>query len=797
MHITGMRNLIPINIYAFSLSFHSSALLTIVVPAALLQLDPAHHTQDLSRLAAISAIFAMILPPAVGHWSDIVRRRGGYRRSFILFGGIINTLGLIGMYDAKSLSVYTSCLFLSLLGHGGTQSGYQALWSDVVTAENRGKSAGVQGAATLLGNIGGLAIAGILGSHQVVLVMAAVMVCGMILTVWLVPESAMVQSHPATFGARPKPQIQNRRNFTLMFWSQAYVAFGMTLLMTFVLYFFRDVLRVQNASSGTATVAILALAGAVISSVMMGRVSDGGRRRMLVAASGAPMAMAAIGFALLQRADLLWLFALLFGLGYGTFISTGWALTVDTLPDPQSIARDLGLWNVASTFPTVLAPMCGGWVLSAYAASPATGYRVLFLISGLFLAAGGVVILRMGTTVKSSVWFVPIRLLAAVVVYVYLRAACTVRVKGRLPLHRPGTLVVSNHLHDLDGMIIPAWLTLQGPWRHPIRYAASPRLFEPGFMAVRFPLLQRFLYRLNMAPFFRAIGALPIENQPLVRPMASLGYQILKEFGDLPLAEVFTMEALNRLGARWSDRLTSLWSQRLAKSAQRDASLRDLKEPYRNWFIKHQRELLEEQLHALKEAVEDGDTLYIAPEGRYSADGRVGRFRLAYFILYDASQLHYIAGLSYDPLAKRRTRVYLHLFPSQPDIPVTLQVRAARPITVGHLLAHWLLTSTKATFTQDEAVQAVECAVQQLPPGARLAVPSSRQRARIVAQSLRYMSRLGVLNRQQNRYTIGSVRKHKMFPLVEDMLEHQRIALQDIIEALHSVNQPDSQVPQN
>ncbi|MDQ0189768.1 MFS transporter [Alicyclobacillus cycloheptanicus] len=785
MQTSRVRNLLPINIYAFSLSFHSSALLTIVVPAALLQLDPARHTQDLSRLAAISAIFAMILPPIIGSWSDHVRLRGGARRSFVLAGGVINTIGLVGMYDTHSLPLYTAFLFLSLLGQGGTQSGYQALWSDVVSEEDRGASAGVQGAATLLGNIAGLASAGILGGHQVVLVMAAVMMCGMLLTVWLVRESTGPK--PAAASPRPRLQIQNRRNFAIVFWSQAYVAFGMTLLMTFVLYFFRDVLHVQNATSGTASVAILALAGAVISSILMGRVSDGGKRRTLVAASGLPMAIAAIGFAVLQRADLLWLFALLFGLGYGTFLSTGWALTVDTLPDPQNVARDLGVWNVASTFPTVLAPICGGWVLSAYVGSPATGYRVLFILSGLFLAAGGAVILRMKSTVKSSIWFVPIRLLAAAVVYLYLRTAYTVRVEGRLPLRRPGTLVVSNHLHDLDGMVIPAWLTLQGPWRHPVRYAASPRLFEPGFMAMRFPLLQRLLYRLNMGAFFRAIGTLPIENQPLKRPLASFGYAVQKAYGNLPLADVFQPETLQRVGAKTTDRLSSLWSQRLAKAAQRDASLLDLKEPCRTWFLHQQRQWLEEQLQALVAAVRSGDTLYIAPEGRYSLDGRVGRFRLACDLLSEASPCTYLALLSYDPLAKRKTPIYLHFIASRPGIPLALQVRAARPITVGHVLAHWLLTSDAASFTESDAIQAVESALARLPQGASLAVPNAQARHKLVMQSLRYMTRLGVLRRQGADYTLGAVRVHEMFPQVEDILAHQRNALLDILEALDAL----------
>lgn len=809
----SITRLFPINIYAFSISFHTSALLTIVVPAALLRLDPAHHTQELSHLAAISAVFAMILPPIIGFWADRVRIRGGRRQTFVWTGGLVNAVGLIGMYNTQSLSLFTASLFLSLLGQSASMAGYQALWSDVVPEDDRGTSAGIQGAATLLGNIGGLGCAGLFGPRQVVLIMAAIMLIGMMLTVWLVREHPLPKA-TADSSTRRKPHLQmdpsRRRDFLHVFWSQAFVAFGMTLLMTFVLYFFEDVLHVHNASSGTASVAILALCGAVISSIVMGKVSDGGRRRYLVAASGLPMALAAIGFALLQQQSLLFVFGLLFGLGYGTFVSTGWALAIDTLPNPDNVARDLGIWNVASTFPTVIAPLVGGALLSLYPTSPAAGYQLLFIVSGLFLAAGGAVILLMGWNPRSSIWFVPIRLLAAIVVYTYLRCCYTVRVRGRLPFRRPGTLLVSNHLHDLDGMIIPAWLTLQGPWRHPVRYAASSRLFEPGFMSMRFPGLEYVLYRLNLGTFFRNLGVLPIENEPLARPLASLGYDILKLHGDLPLSEAFTDTALQRLisstaqrfdtrehkaqadiqthGPQAPSRLTvrQLWSGKLAKAARGAGSIRDLRQPYRAEFKGRHRSVIETQLHDLRHALESGDTLYIAPEGRYSEDGRLQRFRLAFSRLGEVAQARYLAGISYDVFSKRRMRIYVQITEHTRTCSIELQLRAMRPITVGQVLADWLLRLSTTPFTVKDAIGAVESRFASLPEKAKTATPSAHVRARIVRQSVRYMTKCGVLHREGSLYRLGDVRRHRAFPFVEDMLAHQQNIFRETIDALYA-----------
>ena len=774
--------LVPVNLYAFSLSFHTSALLAIVVPDALLRLDYEHHTEDLSRIAAISAVFAMLLPPLIGYLSDRSRVRGGKRMSFIMLGGVANTLGLIGMFFAVSLPVYVAWLFFSLLGQGATLAGYQALWSDTVPVQERGASAGVQGASTLLGNIGGLVLAGVLGGQRVILVMASVMLAGMIVTVVLVPEHRL-EADAETLRRRPRPRITNRRDFISVFWSQGLVAFGMTLLMTYVLYFFQDVMHVKNPTGGTASVAVFALVGAVMSSVFMGRISDRFRRRNIVAISGAPMAAAAIGFALLQRPGLLYLFAVLFGLGYGAFLSTGWALAVETLPNPGSVARDLGVWNAASTLPTVIAPICGGWILAMFTANLGTGYQVLFIVAGLFLAAGGLIVLRVGTTTKSPLWGVPVRLLAAVVVAVFLRVTTTLRISGRLPRHRPGTLVVSNHLHDLDGMIIPSHLTLHGPWRHPIRYAASRRLFEPGFMSVRFPGLKRLLYHLNMGRFFEILGTLPIENEPLSRSIASMGFEILETTGNLPLSEVFSDSALERLGAGPTDYVKDLWSRRLVAAALKEGSILDLREPYRTDLIRRQRTVLAAQLARLEQAVEDGDTLYIAPEGRYSADGRLNRFRMALDILLKRAQQVYLATITYDPFAKRRCRIYLTIEPWRQDVPVRLQIRAGRPIAVGHMLADWMLSHENEGVTVKTAVKAIEARVEALPSNVHLAVPSRLLRRQIVSQSLHYMAQLGVLREVNGVYHLTDCRSSAMFPLANDMLLHQKTTFQDTVAA--------------
>lgn len=389
------------NLYAFGLNFQSSALLTITVPALLADLDPTGHTQALAELSTAGAFAGMVLPVAVGAWVDGSRASRRSRRLAIACGAALNLIGLAGIYWAYTrLSFFVFCL-VTMAGHSVTTVAYQSLWNDAVPPERRGALSGSNGAATLLGTIVGLLMAALLPDRWALWPMFGAILAGYLST-QAMPDAL---SSPGQ-GVPRRPAFRDRRDFLLVFAAQAVVSLGMTLLMTFVLYFFRDVMHVSAPRQQTAWVAAASLAGAVVSSLVLGRLSDRGRRPLLTAVACLPMAFAAAGFAL--RPDMRWisLYALAFGLGYGGFSATGWALTLDSLPDPQRITRDLGIWGVASILPTVIAPAVGGWVLVA-APDAATGYRWLFTLAGLSFATAAAVVIfvrgpRHGTAVADE-----------------------------------------------------------------------------------------------------------------------------------------------------------------------------------------------------------------------------------------------------------------------------------------------------------------------------------------------------------------------------------------------------------
>ena len=129
----------------------------------------------------------------------------------------------------------------------------------------------------------------------------------------------------------------------------------------------------------------LALAG-----VVCGTASDrsGHRKRF---ATGAAVIMAVA--ALLLVISPTWTAALaaapLLGLGFGTYWAAAPAVLTQVLPAASDRAKDLGVINVATALPLVVAPLIAGVVLSTLHSYPA-----LFTLSALATLAGGGSVLR-------------------------------------------------------------------------------------------------------------------------------------------------------------------------------------------------------------------------------------------------------------------------------------------------------------------------------------------------------------------------------------------------------------------
>jgi MFS family permease len=381
------RDHVAINALWVGVHFQDAALMSIIVPALLLQLTPARHTYVLAVLSTIVAIGTAIVPPFAGAVSDRLRRRGGDRRRQTAMVLAIDALALLAMAYASTVVDLGAATVVATVALMSGSVVYQVLVPEIVPRKFWGTAAGHRGAMTLVGTVIGLMLGALLPPREALLAAAGGVVVSAVTLVFVPPSPAFVATERHE-GAH----VRDRHDLIVTLISRAWIIMGMTLLNTYVLYFFHDVLGIRNASLSTGLVAGAAMVGAVASSVVAGIVSDKFDRRLVVCLSGLPMTLAALGFALAPDLRVIFVYAALFGVGYGGVFAVGWALAMDSVPELGDVARDLGIWGTLSNLPTVIAPAIGAVIITR-GSTMSDGYRWLFASAGACFLLGSLTVL--------------------------------------------------------------------------------------------------------------------------------------------------------------------------------------------------------------------------------------------------------------------------------------------------------------------------------------------------------------------------------------------------------------------
>lgn len=774
----GIGAWVVLNALWLPLTFQDTALMTIAVPAETVRLAPVQHVGVLAVLASIAALAAMLVPPLGGWLSDTLRRRGGSRRTFVAAGLLIDVAALIALANAHSLLWFGFFLVLATAGANVALCAYQALLPELVPRSHWGAVSGVRGATTLAGTVLGFAIAGAMPDPRLTFFAAAAIIAAGGLSLFGVGEGV--------YGDEDHAHVRDWHDFVVVFVARTLVFFGLIMLQTFVLFFFRDVQRVGDPSAGTALYAFATIAGAVGSSIYLGLLSDRVPRKLITALAGAAMALSTIGFALAPALSWILPFAVLFGIGFGGVISSGWALAMDAIPKLRDVARDLGLWGIATLLPNVIAPLVGGWLIGIFHGARA-GYQAVFGLAGFSFALASLTVLRVGRRPISSLWGWPLRFLAVITNFAWDHLAYRVRGWGRLPRRRGPTLIVANHQHDLESMSIVTSTTVRdGSWRHPIFTASSRRMYEPGFLAERLPWLRWLLRRVNAGPLFVTLGMLPIENELSAREIRALAWSLERRHGALLLRDVFDEPTAARFPAGTAT--SDLQRGKFFAQSQAVVKISSLREPYRREILDETRAGIEQDLTLMEDIVRRGGTFYLTPEGKYSTDGRIRTMRGTIERLAQLATI-YLAGVSYDLFVGRRLSMlyrivcFGRLEGSLGDELLRLKrtLAAIRPVVASQLLGTWL-ASHSDWFTERDARAAVSNGLAALPPQLFVDPELRRNAAALVAAALPLMEKWNILVRDGERYRLSAQRRHPQFPFVEDIVAYQAAFLEETVE---------------
>ncbi|MCC7230091.1 MAG: MFS transporter [Fimbriimonadaceae bacterium] len=362
-------------------------------------------------IVAIGAIEAMIGPGIYGYLSDRCRSRFGRRRPFIAIGGALTALSLLFLGAANQMWMFVlGYLLLQISDDIGTGP-YSAMIPDYVPESERGRASGIMGLLKLLAQIAAAAAGLMLGGQIMLLyiVMAALNIGTALWVVATVKESAYPIESTAgswslseTFKGLWKPFREP--DFRWVWLTSFLNAFGFYLILIYLRYYLKD--RVLDLGSvapedvsgyvlGKAVVlsVIISLSGA-FAAMAAGKLADRLGRKKVIIFSGWIMFLTLIPFALIPNYTMMQLLAVVFGIGYGAYLSSDWALVSDILQSAGESGKDMGLWQMSVATPQVIT---GGLGILIDAVNRQTmpnyqGYSVAFFIAAFGFLFGSTLV---------------------------------------------------------------------------------------------------------------------------------------------------------------------------------------------------------------------------------------------------------------------------------------------------------------------------------------------------------------------------------------------------------------------
>lgn len=360
-------------------------------------------------LGAAGGVIGTVTQMVVGAFSDRSLHPWGRRRPFLVVGVLWGAGALVLLGGAHSFWPLAGALMLVQIGTNAALGPFSALLPDTVNPREHGKSAGLLGVARLLGDVGGLILAGLLlgaeslsGDQRAVLhdqrfplmcnLMAGFMLLTMVVNCAIVREKPLAQRPPATpWQTIARSFDVDVRGYPDFFWlslSRAVTNIGFYMFLQVTILYLEFSLRQTNPEGANMQLMLPAIAAAGVGSVISGTISDRWGRKPLIFSSQFIMAGACAVFVIAPNMTWAYLAAVPAGLAYGIFTAVEWALACNLLPRAEA-ARYLGVWNASAVVPQVLAFATAPPLGSAISRlAPGLGWRVDFALTVVLCLAG-------------------------------------------------------------------------------------------------------------------------------------------------------------------------------------------------------------------------------------------------------------------------------------------------------------------------------------------------------------------------------------------------------------------------
>jgi len=378
--------------FNFGIQLVWGAILAVSLQARSVELAHQDGVRAYATIAAIGALIATVVQLCAGVLADRRRRSVGNRQAFYLVGMALAVPSLVWFYLAPSWPQLLAAFFALQFTMNVAGGPYQAAIPDYIPRERRGLASGWMGAYQSAGNAAGLIVAGFV--HDLRLV--AIALAAPLVASWAV-TFAHLRGRSGISDDAPGPVSASHALLVLLF-SRGLINVGFFTMLGFLLFYVQQSLGITDANALTTqtallflTFTLLAIAGAALAA----RPVDQRDKRLIVTVACCAIAIALAVLATAPSLGFAYPAAGLAGLAWGAFVTADWALAASLLPQ-RAMATTMGVWNIATAVPQVVAPLVTlPLVLRFNALTPGLGPRAAIVLSLLEFLAGGALIWRL------------------------------------------------------------------------------------------------------------------------------------------------------------------------------------------------------------------------------------------------------------------------------------------------------------------------------------------------------------------------------------------------------------------
>lgn len=360
--------------------------LTVLLPGRINALMGSDDVAALSYATFAGAIIASLANILFGWLSDLT----GGRRGWIVAGLFLSGAMLIAIGWAETLGELIAFLMVWQLGLNMMLGPLSAWAGDCVPDRQKGLLGGLFALAPALGALSGafVTIPG-LADAQGRLWLVAIIVAALILPVLVVGKGKALPHlvRPRLTEDESSDDAFKSRSVVVRMWiARLLVQISEAALFAFLLFWLRS-LSPDFSENTAANLFSLAVCIAVPVALVAGRWSDKARRPLLpLALAAATSALGLLTMAFAQSIPIAITGYVLFGIASMTFLSLHSSQTLRVLPRPQHRGRDLGLFNLTNTVPSLIIP---GLAISLV---PGLGFSVLFIVLAVLAMLASVLI---------------------------------------------------------------------------------------------------------------------------------------------------------------------------------------------------------------------------------------------------------------------------------------------------------------------------------------------------------------------------------------------------------------------